>query len=133
MQATAIRAPAAACTLSKRILTPEAVSVLAMRTTGKGCINASWDEVTGIVSVATLERPFASVTRRRTTWLPAVENVVVITWPPAANGPPPVRSHAKPVIGLMASVELDASETGSLTWGAIGNHVNDATGPWRHL
>ena len=84
--------------------------------------------VTMTVSATTLERPFASVTRSRTTWLPGVENEVLITGGPAWNVPLPVVSHEKDVIGLETSVELDASDTGSPVCGAVGNHANAATG-----
>ena len=126
LHSTPIRAPAGACTLSRLSLIPDAVSVLAIRTTGNGCISGTGGTVTGIVSVATLDRPLASVTRSRTTWLPAVENDVLITWLPGARTPLPARSHAKAVIGLLGSVELDASETGSRGCGEAGNQVKDA-------
>jgi hypothetical protein len=44
------------------------------------------------------------------------------------RGPFPARSHANAVIGLAASVEIDANETGSPTNGAAGNHANEAAG-----
>jgi hypothetical protein len=53
---------------------------------------------------------------------------VVRTAPPDANGPSPLSAHAKPVIGLVASLELDTIDTGSPVWGIDGNHLNDATG-----
>ena len=83
---------------------------------------------TGIVSVTTLVSPLASVTRSRTTWLPGAANDVPRMGPADANGPLPARSHAKPVSGLVASVELDTSETGARARGAAGTQVNDAAG-----
>jgi hypothetical protein len=60
--------------------------------------------------------------------LPGVANdVFVVDWP-ALKGPLPSRSHAKPVIGLAAPVELENSETASPACGALGSHVNDAEG-----
>src|SRR5262249_5514752 len=125
---TVIRAPLGACTLSSRNLTPEGVAPPAMRTIGKGCITISGRAVTAIVSAATLESPPESVTRRRTRWLPGLANEVVIDCAPATNAPPPVRSHASAVIGLAASVEVEASDTRSPGCGLDGNHKNEAAG-----
>ena len=50
------------------------------------------------------------------------------TGPTPWNGPLLVRAHAIPAIGLVASVEVETSETGSPVFGTDGNHVNDATG-----
>jgi hypothetical protein len=55
------------CTLSNLSLTPEAVCVPAIRTTGNGCMSRILGLTTVIVSVAMLEKPLASVTSRRTT------------------------------------------------------------------
>src|ERR1039458_7177503 len=85
-------------------------------------------EVTGIVSETVLVRPSAPVTRRCTRWFPAVANEVLTACPPAANTPLPLTSQANAVIGLVASVELDTSETGSPVCGVTGNHVKDAAG-----
>jgi hypothetical protein len=86
------------------------------------------EELTGIISEATLESPLASVTRSCTRWLPAEEKVVLIAGPPAANAPVPAGSQAKAVMGLALSVELETNETGSPTLGMEGNQVNDAAG-----
>ena len=48
--------------------------------------------------------------------------------PPLWNGALLVRAQANPVIGLVASVEIDTSETGSPVRGTGGNHLNEATG-----
>jgi len=87
-------------------------------------------EVTGIVSVATLESPLASVTRSLTTWFPGAENDVVSTGPPGWNAPLLVRAHAKAVIGLRVSVELDTSKMLWPVFGPDGNQPNDAAGGW---
>ena len=109
-------------------MTPEGVALPAMRTIGKGCITISGRAVTAIVSAATLDSPAASVTRRRTRWLPGVANEVVVDCAPGTNAPPPVRSHASALIGLVASVEVDASDTGSPGCGFEGNHEKEAAG-----
>jgi hypothetical protein len=99
-----------------------------MRTIGKGWMRASGGVVTGMVSLATLDRPSAAVTLSRTTWAPGVVNDVVITGFPTLNGPLLVRAHANVVIGLSASAELDTSDTVSPVLGFDGNHANDAVG-----
>jgi hypothetical protein len=63
--------------------------------------------------------------------LPAVENVVLVPEPPVANAPVPATSQANAVIGLLASVELDTSDTFSPARGADGNQLNDAAGGGR--
>ena len=98
-------------------------------TTGNGCISGRAGGETETVELATLESPLASVTRRCTTWLPAVVNVVLIPGPPTANAPVPVGSQANDVIGLDASVELETNDTDSPTRGVPGNQLNDAEGP----
>src|SRR5438552_3263518 len=127
-QVTVTRAPTGACTLTKLSLTPAAVWTPAMRTSGNGCIGFKGDRPTGIVWRAMLEAPRASVTRRRTRWLPKVEKDVLATGPDTLNGPFPARSQERPVIGLMASLELDTSTTVCPTTGAGGNQLNEATG-----
>src|SRR5947209_7392556 len=109
---------------------PDRVPEPVIRTTGKGCMRGS-DELTGMVSATTLERPLASVTRSWTLWLPAAENVVLVAGPPATNAPVPARSQAKAVIGLPLSVELETNETVWPTRGLEGNQVNDAAGAAR--
>src|SRR6476646_6691301 len=99
-----------------------------MRTTGNGSISVKRRLTTWMVSVATLESPSAAVTRSRTTCAPGVAKVVLATCWPAVNVPFPARLQAKAVSGLVWSVELDTSETGSPTTGTAGNHLNDATG-----
>src|SRR5205823_3898899 len=62
-----IDAPAGICRTSSTLsLTPEAVSAPTIRTTGKGCMRDTVGPATLIVCVATLERPYALVTRIRT-------------------------------------------------------------------
>ncbi len=117
-----ICAPPGACTVSRLSLAPAASIEPAIRTTGKGCIRVTAGELTAIVSAATLERPFASVTRSRTMWLPGVEKVVLSAGGPTLSAPLPVSAQANPVIGLLAPVEVDTSETGSPVCGAEGNH-----------
>src|SRR6266480_1850549 len=102
------------------MLTPEEVSEPAIRTIGKGCMSLSAGGITLIVSPTTPERPSASVTRSCTRCFPGVENDLVITGPPARNGSLLVRAHAKAVIGLAVSVELDTNRTGSPVCGAVG-------------
>ena len=53
---------------------------------------------------------------------------MVSTTPPPRNGPVLVRAQAIPAIGLVASAEVETSETGSPVFGTDGNHLNDATG-----
>ncbi len=68
------------------------------------------------------------MTRSWTTWAPGVEKDVASADSPWVNRPLPLRAQAKPVIGLLASVEVETSVTGSPVWGADGIHLNDATG-----
>ena len=91
-------------------------------------MSMSEGEVTGTVSVATLERPSAALTRNRTTWAPGVAKEVLSTGLPAWNAPVAPKAQAKAVIGLAISVELDTSETLSPVFGAGGNHLKDAAG-----
>lgn len=60
------RVPTGACTVSRLSFTPEELSEPAILTTGNGCINTSGAADTGIVSVATLVKPFPSATLSRT-------------------------------------------------------------------
>ena len=78
--------------------------------------------------MATLEAPRASVTRRRTTWLPAVANDVIASGPDTLKAPVPARSHEKAAIGLAVSVDPDTSTTVCPITGAGGNQLNEATG-----
>jgi hypothetical protein len=86
------------------------------------------EALTAISSDATLEMPLASVTRNCTLWLPGEEKIVLIVGPPAAKAPAPAGSQAKPVMGLVLSVEVEINETAWPTRGLGGNHVNDAAG-----
>jgi hypothetical protein len=86
------------------------------------------EELTGIVSDATLERPLPSVTRSCTLWFPAAEKIVLIAGPPAAKTPVPAGSQANAVMGLALSVELETNETAWPTLGMEGNQVKDAVG-----
>jgi hypothetical protein len=53
---------------------------------------------------------------------------VVSTAPPPWNGPLLVSAQAIPVIGLVPSLEVDTSETGSPVCGRGGNHLKEASG-----
>ena len=53
---------------------------------------------------------------------------MVSAGPPLWNGPLLVRAQEIPAIGLVASVEVETSETGSPVFGTDGNHLNDAAG-----
>src|SRR5205823_6581511 len=110
-QVTVTRAPTGASTLTRLSLTPARVSTPAMRTIGNGCMGLSRGSPTGIASVAMLEAPRASVTRRRTTWLPAVANDVIASGPDTLKAPVPARSQEKAAIGLAVSVDPDTSTT----------------------
>src|SRR5947209_16902202 len=99
-----------------------------MRTTGNGRISPSVGALTWMAWVATAEEPSADVTRRRTRWLPALGKVVLTTGPPSSKAPLPARSQPRPMIGLMKSVDVDASDTVSPAFGAGGNQRNDALG-----
>src|SRR6202011_348774 len=124
-----IRAPGEARIERTLSLMPEEPRRVTMRTRGNGRMSADCWELTGIVWLATLDAPVASVTRSRTTWLPGVANEVLCSAPPAWNDPLPARSQAKAVSGLAASVEPETSETRSPTCGTGGYHENDAAGP----
>src|SRR5436190_185734 len=128
MQRTDIRDPAGACTARSLSLTPCAARVVTMRTIGKGCISGATAVRTGIVCDTVLDRPAASETCRRTTWLPAVAKDVVMSGPPAWKELVPDRSQAKAVRGLVGSVEVETNETRSPVCGAAGTHVNAAVG-----
>src|SRR5436189_5500285 len=120
VQRTDIRDPTGACTARSFSLTPCAARVVTMRTIGKGCISGATAVRTGIVCDTVLDRPAASETRRRTTWLPALAKDVVISDPPAWNELVPDRSQAKAVSGLVGSVEVEINETRSPACGAAG-------------
>src|SRR5438067_647540 len=99
-----------------------------MLTTGKGRISRSVGALTSMVCVATADEPSAAITRRPTMWLPAVAKVVLTTGPPSRKSPLPARSQAKPVIGLVKSVDVEANDTVSPACGAAGDHRNETLG-----
>src|ERR1700751_5248753 len=123
-----MRAPGGASTDSNHSFTPAASRRPAMRTTGKGRISRSVGALTSTVSVATADEPSAAVTRRRTTWVPAVAKGGLTIGPPPWKAPLPVRSRAKPVIGLVKSVDVEANDTVSPACGAVGDHRNETLG-----
>jgi hypothetical protein len=53
---------------------------------------------------------------------------VYSTAPPGWNGLSSPSAQAIPLMGLVASLELDTIDTGSPVCGTGGNHLNDATG-----
>jgi hypothetical protein len=84
-----------------------------------------------IVSAAMLDSPSPAVTRSRTTCGAGVANDALAIGPPTTNapkGPLSEVSQEKLVIGLLRSVEVEASEITSFTLGDVGNQKNDASG-----
>jgi len=65
--------------------------------------------VGAIVLVATLDRPCASVTRRRRACVPGVANEALHAEPAVLNVPAPVRSQAKPAMALPRSAAVAAT------------------------
>src|SRR5665213_4214509 len=120
LHVTVTRVPIGACTDSRVMRTLAGRCVPAIRTTGKGCISVGVVGMAVIVCVATLESPLASLTRSCTTCGPGVAKVVLSVACPAVNAPES-KLQAKAVNGLLASVEVDTSETGSPTRGWDGN------------